>query len=100
MPRVVAPRRLDIGGVVAVRAPHEVVFTNGCDRHELAALRATYLAGLRFDRAERQPASFEHAAIRVIHRAVALLETIEVQVKGVCVLHEELATTQQPEAGS
>src|SRR5207302_4009054 len=81
VPGVVASRSFDVRRVVAVRAPHEVVFTDRGNGHELAAPRATHLARLRLDRAERQPAPLEYPAVGVVHRAVALLETVEIGVE-------------------
>ena len=62
-------RGLDVGGVVAARAPDEVVLADRGDGHELVVHVAAHLARLRLDRPEREPAALEHAVVRVVHRA-------------------------------
>ena len=94
-----APRGFDVGRVVAVLAPDEVVFADRGDGHELVVHVAAHLARLRLDRPERETAPFEDAVVRVEHLAVALAQRLGVDVERVRVLHQELAAAQQAEAG-
>ena len=66
-----APRGFDVRGVVARAAPYEVVLAHRGDGHELVVHVAADLAGLRFDRTEREPAALEDAEVRVVHLLVA-----------------------------
>ena len=61
------PRHLDVGRVVAVRAPDEVVLADRGDGHELVVDVAADLTRLALDGAKREPAAREDTRVGVVH---------------------------------
>jgi hypothetical protein len=79
-----------------VLALDEEVLADSCPSHELVVHAATDLSGFGFDDDVLQPATFEHALVRLVHHAVGLAHAVLVPIDRVGILHEELATTQEP----
>ena len=90
--------KLDVGGVIGCAGEGDRVLAGGCEHLELMRAGAADLARVGRDRAERQPQAREDARVGVIHLLVALLQTLEIGVERVGVLHRELARAHHAEA--
>ena len=95
-----AAGRFDVGGVVAARAPDEVVLPHRGDGHELLAGVAAHLPRLGLDRPPGQAAAGEDPTVRAGELLVGPLQVGRVGVERVGVLHQELPASQEAEPGA
>ena len=92
-------RRLHVGRVPARRTGHEVVLSDRGGNHELVVHVAADRAGRRLDRHHVEAESLEDPEIGVEHRQIGGPHPVRVGVEGVGVGHDQLASTEQAEAG-
>ena len=90
-------RFFDVRRVTAGRAVHDVVFAVRGRNHKLVRRVAADRAGLRFDRQIREAATFENAAVSVVHILVRFVQRLNIRVEAVRVLHQEFARAQKAE---
>jgi hypothetical protein len=90
--------QLDVGGVVTVRAVHEGVLAGLGDDLELVRTISTDRAGIGRHRSVLQAQPIKDAAVGGEHPLVALAGSGLITVKGIGVLHRELAAAHQTEA--
>ncbi len=91
-------RGLPVGQVVAVHALDEQVLADVRARHELVVHAPADLTRLGVDHDVRQPASVEDPSVCPQHHVVGRGHALLVPVERIGVLHQELATTQEPES--
>ncbi len=87
---------LGVREVVAVLAADEQILADVRQRHELVVDAAADRAGVRLDDHVVEAEPVEHALVRLVHHAVGLAHPVLVPVERVRVLHQELASAQQP----
>ena len=92
--------RLDVGGVVAVRAADVGVLADGGLGEELLRLRAAHGARGRLDDDVLEAELVEDPDVGLAVRGVGRVKTGVVDVEGVGVLHHELAAAQDAGAGT
>ena len=83
---------------VAVVAVSDFTFAYFRQCSEFVGVAAADGTGVRFYRTECQAASGEYSVVSIVHFIVALVQTFEVLVEGVCVLHDELTASHQTES--
>ncbi len=93
-------RRLGVGDVVAVAAPHEQVLAHLGDRHELVVDVAADAAGVGLDDDVVERAPIEDPLVGLVHDPVGLAQALLVTIEGVRVLHQELPPAEQAEPGA
>ena len=91
---------LDVRGVTLGAADGDGVLARVRVDHELLAAAAPDGAGVRLHRGEAQAAAREDAAVDLAHALVGRAHALGVEVEGIGVLHDELASTHEPEAGT
>ncbi len=94
-----APRRLDVGVVVAVLTAHQLVLTRLGRREEAGGLFAAHDPGLGLDEVDLEPAALEDPLVGCLVAVEARVETGLVAIERVGVLHDELAHPEEPAAG-
>ena len=92
--------QLDVGGVVAVGAVGDDVFTGIGDDLELVGAAAADRAGVGAHGAEHEAEAREDALIGLVHLVVGNGGALGVTVEGVGILHRELAAAHDAEAGA
>ncbi len=92
--------RLDVGGVVTVRAADVGVLADVTAREELLRLRPTHRATGRLDDHVVEPEPVERPDVGLTVSCVRRVEALVAGVEGVGVLHRELAAADQPRAGT
>ncbi len=90
---------LDVGGIPTARAVHVGVLADLGGREELLALAAAHGAGHRLDDDVVEAEAVEDADVGLAVQLVALVEPGGVDVEGVAVLHDELATAEHARRG-
>ena len=90
---------LDVGGVAALAAEHDLVLAGVGERHVLVADLAAHHARVALDHHEREAAALEDAVVGADVQAVALLQGLLAHVQAVRVLHDELARAQDAALG-
>lgn len=93
-------RAFHVGGPVAGRAVGYGVFSRFGEDHEFMREVASDGAGIGFHRTETQPHASEDALVGFKHVLVADVGPGIVAVKGIGVLHHELASAHETETGA
>jgi hypothetical protein len=92
-------RHLHVCRVISVERERYGILA-GIGKHmELVGHAATDRAGIRLDRPEREVHSPADGGVGVVHPTISPLEARLVEVKRICVLHDEFTGTHHPEAG-
>ena len=89
-------RLLAVRRVAAVPAPHNEVLARLRLHHEFVRLAPSHRARMRFHDQILQTAPLEDAAISVEVLPVGYVQPRRIHIKGVGILHDELAYAQQP----
>ena len=93
-------RLLQVRRIAAFRAACHHIFAGIGVDHELVRLRPAHGARMRFHRHKLQPTALKDGSVGVVVLAIRNVEPIGVDIKRVCVLHDELAHAQQSRFGT
>ncbi|CAB4545331.1 unannotated protein [freshwater metagenome] len=90
----------DVGGIEPISAADKRVFTRHTRREELFTLTSTHGTGHRRHDYVLQTEAIEDADVGLTVLFIGLLQTGIVNIKGIGVLHDEFAATQDSGAGA
>ncbi len=78
-----------VGGIAAISADQERIFTDGGEIHELVGQAPAHHAHIRLHREHRNTAAKENVEISLVVGAVLTIEPFHISVEAVAVFHSE-----------